>query len=258
MPSAEPGSGHITAIYRYPVKGLSPERLAAIELEAGKALAWDRAYAIENGSRDFDPENPQHFKKTKFLMLMRHERLASLSSSFEPATTTLMLARDGRTVARGDLSTPAGRAIVEQFLSAYMEKDLRGSPRIVHAPGFSHSDYPGQVISLINLASVRALEDAVGRPVDPLRFRGNIYLDGLEAWVDHDWVGKTLRLGEARLKGVMPTVRCAATNVDPITAERNMALPETLMRTFGHMNLGLYAEVVEPGRIAEGDTLTLE
>lgn len=246
----------IDALYRYPVKGLTPEELDEVTLEPDGCFPFDRAYAIENGSRDFDPANPKHFPKNRFLMLMSNERLATLRSRFDPDTTVLELFRDGKQVSRGDLSTPAGRAIIEQFLAAYMKKDLRGSPRIVHAPGFTHSDYPGAVVSIINLASVRELEAEVGRPIDRLRFRGNIYVSGLDAWADHAWEGKRFAIGDVTFEGVMKTVRCAATNVDPVTGERDMAIPAALQRSFGHMDLGLYAKVVSGGTLKPGDNVT--
>ena len=249
------GNGRISAIYRYPVKGLSPERLDRVELEPGGTMPWDRAFAIENGSADFDPANPQHFPKIKFLMLMRDERLAALRSRFEDDGAILHIERDGQEVLRAPLLTEEGRADAERFFADYMQKELRGAPRIVHAPGFTHSDAPAPLISIINLASVRALEEEIGRPVDPLRFRGNVYVEGLEPWEDHDWVERDISLGGVGLNVVARTVRCAATNVDPQTAARDMEIPATLRRLFGHSDLGIYAHVKTPGALAPGDSV---
>src|ERR1700741_1357575 len=63
----------VTSIYRYPVKGLSPEPMQKVGLEPGRTLPFDRAYAIENGPGRFDPEHPVHLPKITFLMLMRDE-----------------------------------------------------------------------------------------------------------------------------------------------------------------------------------------
>ena len=251
------GKGSISAIYRYPVKGLSPERLEKAELEPGGTMPWDRAFAIENGTADFDPANPRHFPKIKFLMLMRDERMATLRSRFEDEGAVLHIEQDGREVLRAPLLTEEGRAEAERFFADYMKEDLRGAPRIVHAPGFTHSDAPAPLISIINLASVRALEAEIGRPVDPLRFRGNVYVEGLEPWEDHDWVERDITLGGVGLNVVARTVRCAATNVDPQTAERDMQIPATLLRHFGHSDLGIYAHVKTPGALAPGDSVIL-
>lgn len=247
----------ITGLYRYPVKGLSPEPMTEAALAPGETIAWDRAFAIENGSADFDAAAPRHFPKIKFLMLMKNERLARLHSRFDDQTATLTLSEKDREVAQGNLMTAEGRAAIENFMANYMKAELRGAPRIVHAPGFSISDVAAKVVSIINLASVRELEKLIGRQVDPLRFRGNIYVEGLTPWEDHGWASKEIRLGKIRAKGVMPIQRCAATNVDPTTAERDMEIPATLQRSLGHMNLGLYAEVLDAGTIRPGDTVSL-
>jgi uncharacterized protein YcbX len=75
----------IQAIYRYPVKGLSPQRLERTRLAPGATLPADRLYAIENGPSGFDPADPQYFSKIRFLMLMRNERLAALRTDYDEA-----------------------------------------------------------------------------------------------------------------------------------------------------------------------------
>ena len=68
----------VDSIYRYPVKGLTPEKMDSVTLAPGETLPFDRAFAIENGPGRFDPANPRHLPKITFLMLMRDERLATL------------------------------------------------------------------------------------------------------------------------------------------------------------------------------------
>ena len=180
----------IAALHRYPVKGLSPEPLARAMFEKGAYFPGDRLFAIENGPSGFDPAEPQHQPKVKFLMLMRNESLARLSTCYEDDTGVLSVRHDGREVARGDLSTRAGRLAIEAFFRTYMPRELRGPPKVLGAPdGFRFTDSRKGFVSLINLASVRALEDMVGAPVDPLRFRGNLHVEGLEPWAELDIVG---------------------------------------------------------------------
>src|SRR5262245_63790375 len=109
----------VVSLYRYPVKGLSPQALPALHLTPGETLPFDRAYAIENGPGRFDPDNPRHLPKITFLMLMRDERLATLRSVFEDATETLTILRDGKQVARGRLTDRIGRQLIEQFIAGY-------------------------------------------------------------------------------------------------------------------------------------------
>jgi uncharacterized protein YcbX len=244
----------VHAIYRYPVKGLSPEPLARVRVAVGATLPADRLYAIENGPSGFDPAAASHLPKQRFLMLMRNERLAWLRSRFDDASHTLVIETDGREAVRGDLRTPAGRAAIEQFFAGFCADELRGPPKVLHAPGFSFSDVAAKVVSIINLASVAAVESVVGAPVNPLRFRANVYLTGWPAWRELDLVGQKIAIGSgAQLKIVKRIVRCAATNVDPDTGIRDLSIPETLLRSFGHSDCGVYGEVVDAGDIAVGD-----
>jgi uncharacterized protein YcbX len=248
----------IHAIYRYPIKGLSPEALPRVALKPGETVPGDRLYAIENGPSGFDPVHHPYLAKQHFLMLMKNERLASLRATFDRATHTLTIDHGSREAARGDLRTAAGRAAIEDFFAAYCADELRGPPKILHAPAHSFSDVARKVVSIINLASVAAVENMVGAPVNPLRFRGNIYVDGWPAWSELDLVGQSLRTGPtARLKVVKRIVRCAATNVDPDTGLRDLEVPKALLRHLGHADCGVYAEVVEGGEIVARDAIEI-
>jgi len=247
----------IQAIYRYPVKGLTPEPMRHVSLAVGATLPGDRRYAIENGPSRFDPAEPRYQPKTHYLMLMRNERLAALRARFDAPSRTLVIAVEGHEAVRGDLGTASGRAAIERFFADFCRDELRGPPRLLQAPGFSFSDVARKVVSIINLASVAALEDVIGAAIDPLRFRGNLYVTGWPAWHELDLVGREIALGaDARLRVVKRIVRCAATNVDPATGIRDLAIPDALQRAYGHADCGIYAEVVAAGEIAGGDQIT--
>ena len=245
----------VESIYRYPVKGLSPERLDGVRLEPGQTLPSDRKYAIENGPSGFDPVAPAYFPKTQFLMLMRNERLATLDTRYEDARHTLTVRGEGRELARGDLSTREGRLAIEAFFRRFMPAELRGPPKVLTAPGHSFSDVAAKVVSIVNLATVAAIETVVGVPVHPLRFRANLYVAGWPAWHEFSLVGQEIAIGAARLKVTKRIVRCAATNVDPDTGMRDLTIPATLMQTFDHMDCGIYATVIAGGAIAPGDSI---
>lgn len=247
----------VTAIYRYPVKAFSAERLSNAELRAGETIAFDRAYAIENGPGRFDPDAPRHLPKVTYLTLMRDERIATLETRFDEKTETLTVLRGGKQVARGQLTTRLGRSMIEQFVAAYLKTELRGPPRVVSAAGHTFSDVAAKCLHIVNAASLRELERAAGRSIDPLRFRPNLIIDGLPAWQEFDWVGRDFVFGSARLRGLDRTQRCAATNVDPSTGQRDMAIPAVLERTWNHADFGIYAQVEADGRVAVGDQIGL-
>jgi len=254
----ETPSAQITGIYRYPVKGLTPEPLTRVTLQPGRTLPADRSYAIENGPSGFDPMEPKWMSKAYFLMLQRDEWLAALHTHFDDASNVLTIRHNGSIAAQGDLETAQGRTAIEQFFAVNFAGEIKGPPKILAGRGHSFSDVARKVVSIINLASLEAIEDIVGQKVAPLRFRANLYVRGWPAWHEFDLLGRTLVIGDARLKVVKRIKRCAAINVDPDTAARDLNIPHTLMRRFGHGDCGIYAEVVACGEIAEGDEVRAE
>ncbi len=249
-------SARIQALYRYPVKGLSAESLASVELRAGEAVPHDRRFAIAHGAaRRLDPANPQWMPKGFFLQLMANEKLATLQTRFDPDTGILTISRNGRQVCRGTITDPTGRAVVEQFMAAYMGSQARGQPKLVESREQPFSDTNVPFVSIINKASAADLSRVVGRPVDPMRFRGNILVEGIAPWNEFEWVGKTIKIGAAALRVEERTGRCAATNVDPQTGARDLTLPRSMQHAFGHEDCGIYSRVVEGGSIAPGDEI---
>jgi uncharacterized protein len=258
----------IAAIYRYPVKGLSAERLERVALTAGECLPEDRRFAIALPSTRFDPENPEWLSKTHFVMLMRDEKLAQLETRFDAANGELTIkhpgGHPGATTLRARITEPEGARAICEFLADFLGPAVERPLRIVAAPGHAFADArrkpdatTDKYVSLIGLASIAALEETVQAPVDPLRFRANVYLDGSQAWRELDWIGREINLGGARLKVIAGITRCAATQVNPATAERDLDIVAALQQGFGHNLMGIYAEVMSTGDIAEGDALKL-
>lgn len=251
----EPAS--VVSLYRYPVKGLSGERLDAVELVPGGTFPMDRAFALENGPSGFDPAAPTWQPKIKFLCLMKNARIAALNTRYDDDSATLTIAQDGKTLLSASLSEPDGRAAVEEFFQKFMDKEARGKIRLLQASGHSFSDVAKKVVSIINLDSVAALSAAIKRPVHPLRFRGNIYVEGWPAWSEAALVDHTLKIGTVRLRVLKPIQRCAATEVDPETAVRDLDVTESLYRLTGEDDCGIYTEVLNAGSIAAADRISV-
>lgn len=245
---------------RHPVKGFSPQALDRVRLVSGAHFPGDRLYAVENGPTGFDPAQPQHLPKIRYLCLMKNPRLAAFETHYDDNTRVFSVLRAGRLVAAGDLGSPAGREAIELFLAQEFAGELRGAPRILSAPeGFRFMDSARSgFVSLLNLASVRALAGLVGRDqLDPARFRMNIGIDGLPPWGEFDLVGRVIAIGDARLRILKPTERCAATNVAPGRGVADLAVPQTLLRALGHTDCGVYAEVVAGGEVRVGAGVVL-
>lgn len=247
--------GRVQSIYRYPIKGMTGQSLPAALLEPGKPIAGDRAYAIALCDTGFDPAEPRHLSKTRFLVLMTHPGLARLRAEFTGDGRHVTLSANGEGLLTADLDDPAGAAALAALAARYGEK-LRGPPRLVTAPDHMFADIPDRHLSLINLASVEALSGVVGAALDPLRFRGNLTLSGLAPWAEKEWQpGQNIRVGSTRLRVVKPIIRCAATAVNPQTGEVDFNLPLTLRREFGAPVMGVYAAIIKGGEIRPGDAV---
>ena len=245
-------------ICRYPVKGLSPEHLETVELSPGHVIAHDRHYALALGSTPVDGPIAEWMPKTSFLCLMRNQKLAQLETTFDEAAHTLTIFRNGKQVARGQLTQKIGRTMIEEFFTAFMKDEARGRPRLVEAaPGHVLSDHKNPVISIINMESLNDMARVVGTDIEAQRFRGNFMINGLEAWQEFELCGKRIGIGDAVLEVTKRIDRCAATNVNPQTAERDLNIIKDLQRGYGHIDCGVYARVVEGGTVNTGDTINI-
>jgi GntR family transcriptional regulator / MocR family aminotransferase len=247
---------HIASLYRYPVKGLSPENLTSVQVVAGEGFPLDRMYALLRSSAEFDPNSPAWLAKANFIMLMLHEQIATLKTRYLHQDQSLHIKTpDGRERAFM-LGENAGREALAQFFLAFMPKQLNDTPRLVVAPGHQFTDKAEKFISLINLASLRELEQRWGQTLDPLRFRANVYIDGAPPFSEFDWVGQDIQLGDISAQVVKRNGRCAATNVNPDTGERDRNVPGLLRTDFGHKDLGVYLTLRQNGELHEGDPVT--
>lgn len=161
---------------------------------------------------------------------------------------------EGRAAFAASLGEAAGREAFAAWLADFLGEDASGPLKVVEAPGHRFTDHPKGHVSVLNLASVRDLEARLGRPVDPLRFRANLHVEGWPAWIENTApTGSEVRLGQVRARLFAPIVRCVATHVDPATGERDIDLVPALHALYGHLHCGIYVQIAEGGTLAEGD-----
>jgi hypothetical protein len=139
-------------------------------------------------------------------------------------------------------------------LSDYTRMDLR----LVRARDDGHpQSYPASIVSEASLGELERSADLPG-PLDDRRFRMLVTIAGSEAFEEDRWVGADVRVGEAVVRVIVPTARCATTTRDPATGQRDWDALRALRDLRGlspqqTVDLGVYATVVTPGRIAVGD-----
>jgi GntR family transcriptional regulator / MocR family aminotransferase len=244
----------VSKIYRYPIKGLSAQALSSVTLEADKPFPQDRMFALVRPGAPIDRSDPKWAKKGLFVMLMLEENLARVNTHLDVDSLLLTVKQGNLQVMSAQLADEGDRAKVENFLWQLLPT-LRAPPALVRSNGGHFMDKPDNVISLINLATVRSLEQRWGVEIDPLRFRANIYIDGAKPWEEFDWVGSEIRIGDAVFAVDRKNGRCGATNVNPLTGRRDLDIPGSLRAAFGHKNLGVYLLVRDGGEIAVGDSV---
>ena len=241
----------ITGLYRYPIKGLSAQPLTFCNLEAGLPLVNDRVFALVRPGAPVDPFEPLWGKKGLFAMLMLDEQLASVRTFVDTDTLRFTATRNDVVVAEGNLADSDDREALEHFFWSLLPA-FPVPPKLVRSKAGHFMDKPDNVVSLVNLATVRDLERRWNVDIDPMRFRANIYIDDVEPWAEFDWVGHSISVGDAILKIDRRNGRCGATNVDPVSGLRNRDIPGQLRATFGHKDLGLYLAVQQSGTISSG------
>lgn len=253
-------TGAVSTLWHYPVKGLSGQPLETVTLTPGRGFPDDRIFAFARAGGAYDPAVWRPLKKTEFHMLARDAALANIRSHYGDGVLRLSA---GEAEATFDLRTEDGKRGAEAFLARHLSLADAARPQFADAGENRFTDISVDseammnAVSLISLSTVRALGQRLGVTLDPMRFRGNITFDGFGPQAELEWEGRELAVGEARLKVVHRTTRCAATTVNPATAERDVPIPRRLMELFGHAQLGVYAEVVAGGAVRPGDAVRL-
>lgn len=254
---------HVAHLYRYPIKGFTAQPVDAVDLRAGGGFPGDRMFALARPDGPYSESDFVPLPKRQYFMLMKDERMAGLTTHLDVDTLVLTIRVRDHIVLTADLTTAEGIDALRHFYARTLDLPAGSLPTFAHQDGYNFTDSAKSSrmlmnsLSIINLASVRDLERRIGKPVDPLRFRANVYLDGLEPWEERSWLDREFTIGGVTLHGVEETTRCAATEVDPSTARRDIPLPRLLVENYGDDVLGIFGEMITDGRIAVGDAVTV-
>ena len=240
----------VANIWRHPVKGVGREEMQSVALNVGQCLPYDRHWAIAHEDADLGDAADGWARCMNFARAARAPKLMAVASSFDDATGKLTLSHPDLPHLSLDPDAE-GPALVDWV--ARISDPRRAMPAKLVKPARGMTDSKDPTVSIQSLASLERLSAAVGQPLDQRRFRGNIWLDGPDAFEEFDWQGKTLRIGDAEIDILEPIERCKATTVNPNTGEIDANTLGTLNAEFGHQNFGVYGLVRKAGTIALGD-----
>ncbi|HEX5369755.1 MAG TPA: MOSC N-terminal beta barrel domain-containing protein [Dehalococcoidia bacterium] len=258
---------HVAALYRYPVKGFTPESRESVTITADGRIAGDRVL----GFRFADTPEPDDAWSSKFgmLVLVNTPGLARLRLEYDDAAGRLKITCEGATLTDESLDAE-GRRRISEAVAAYAV-ELSESPLAGHlermplrlvGDGVTPrlQDRPDGYVTMHGRESITALSKALDTELSELRFRSNVAIEGLEPFEEQEWMGKTLRIGSIPFRVQMPIRRCLATHANPQTGERDQPVLTTLTHTFGQEQPTLAVALVPlaAGEVHLGDDLTVE
>jgi len=257
----------VVALYRYPVKGFTPEECETLTVLNQGRVASDRVLGIRFA--DTEAADDAWSRKHGMVALINTPGLARLRVTFDAEAFRLRLSF-GNSVLADEVLNPEGRRRIGTALADYVlkldENPLADHPerlplRVIgdgHSPRY-HDEEPGR-ITLHGRGSLHALEAVLGKEVSELRFRSNIAVDGLTAWEEQKWVGRRIRIGAVEFSVVKPKTRCLATHANPTTGERDLPILTTLTQKMGQEHPTFAVAMIPTrsgGQIHLGDQVSL-
>ncbi|MDR6263651.1 MOSC domain-containing protein [Roseobacter sp. N2S] len=247
----------VTELYRHPVKAHGREALSEVTLTAGKTMPWDRVWAVAHEMSKFDDAAPEWAHCVNFSRGAKAPSLMAISVRMDEQANTLTFTHPDLPTLTINPDIPDQAAELVAWTKPIMPADRAASDRVVRAPDRGMTDTPFPSIAINSHASLRALSDKAGQEVSPLRWRGNIWIDGLDPWAEFDWIGREAQIGTARLIIRERITRCPATTANPDTGARDLDTLNILTEGWGHKDFGVYGEVIETGDVKLGDKLEL-
>ena len=245
---------HLAHIFRHPIKAHGREELASVDLSAGRCLPFDRHWAIAHeGARLMPGWNAcMNFNRGA-----KTPALQAIGAALDEATGLLTLTHPDLPPLTVNPDTPDGQAALLAWVAPLGDASRAAPARVVKA-GRGMTDTPFESISILNMASNRALSQHAGRDLGLDRWRANLWLDGLAPWEEFDLIGREITIGPARLRVVERIGRCRATMVDTATGKIDVNTLDLLEAAYGHTDFGVYAEVVTGGTITTGDSAQVQ
>lgn len=247
---------NVTEIWRHPIKSHGREQLDTVQLTQGQTMPFDRTWAVTHEAAKVDWEAPEWARCANFSRGSKAPSLMAINAK---------LGSDGRvTLTHPDRPSITFNPDEPEDADSFIDWVLPLCPtdralpkKLFKVPGrgMTDSDFPS--VSINSVSSLKDLSQKAGTEVSQLRFRGNIWIDGIEPWNELDWVGKEVQVGTARLKVIERIERCMATTANPETGQRDLPTLELLEKNWGHIDFGIRAEVVQSGEVRVGDTATL-
>lgn len=238
----------VTEIWRHPIKSHGRESLASVMVQAGETLPFDRLWAVAHDRSTAD--GSEWASCGNFCRVAKLPNLMAIRARLDETSGRMTLSHPDADDLTFDPETDGTDFIT--WVKHLVPAEALQPARLVkaRAQAFTDSDFPS--VTLCNHASHRAVEQRVGKPLSHLRWRGNIWIDGLAPWEEFDWDDREIRVGETVLRVRERTDRCKSTHSNPETGQRDADIL-TALESWGHQDFSVRAEVIRGGEIKTGD-----
>ena len=257
-------NGIISSIYFSPIKSLSFTNIESCEIKKNLGILNDRKFAF---SRVIDAEkalliekNPNDRKLNNFLSLKNSPVLNKYNFTYKDNKLALMLGGEEQiSIIADDLDQRA--KLINKLID--LESSLKKPIFLLKNNEFpfydtSNSNKVFNSISLINLNSIGDFKKRINQKVEFQRFRGNFYVDGIDAWEERNWIGKNIKINNVLFKVERNIPRCVAINLKPKTDHSDLNLLQSLKKAYNHFDMGIYLRSLNDGKIKVGNAIKLE
>ena len=257
----------ISSINYCPVKSISFQTIKSCEIRKNIGIVGDRIFAFSKG---LDLNQAQLFEKKLEERRGKWNKILTLKNSPSLNKYNFLFNNNKLTLTHNnkEILTINSNEADEYELISNKILELENS---LHEPLFlmKNKDIPffdtsisnktilTHSISLINNKSIKDFENKTDQKIENQRFRGNIHIDGIEAWEERNWIGKIIKINNISFKVEKNIPRCVAINLKPSTDDNSSNLLQTLKKTYNHFEMGIYLTALDGGQIKIGDSILI-
>ena len=249
----------ISSINYCQVKSVSFQAIDVCEIKKDIGIVGDRIFAF---AKDLDLNNAQLFEKRPEERKGKWNKVLTLKNSpvlnkynFLYKENKLTLTFKSKEILTIDINELSERQLLSNKILE-LENSLK-EPIVLmkneEFPFFDTSisnkvDFINSV-SLINTQSINDFQQKTDKKVEISRFRGNIYIDGIEPWKEREWIGKIIKINNVSFKVKKNIPRCVAINLKPQTDDNSHNLLQLLKKTYDHFEMGIYLTALDDGQL---------
>ena len=258
----------ISSIHYCPVKSVSFQSLDSCEIKKNIGIVGDRIFAF---AKDLDPNKAKLFEKNPEERRGKWNKILTLKNSpvlnkynFLFKDNNLTFTSGDKEILTIDINQPSERGeLVNKIVE--LESSLKESivlMKNIEFPFFDTSvsnkvDFANSV-SLLNIKSIKDFQNKIDKEIEISRFRGNIYVDGITAWEERNWIGKIIKINNVSFKVEKNIPRCVAINLKPKTDDNSLNLLKSLKKTYNHFDMGIYLTSLNDGKIEIGNKIEIK